>query len=645
MRKLIVLISLILLAAAPGPVLAQFMQSSPLIGPAPSQGVEVYGPNTPTPWDVVGNPYIAPNINGKQNPFGDWNATTSRDSLDSIAWKTLNVEQIMPPGYQTSWNWLCQNFTARCEFDLYGIGDSSYSISNYDAAWPGVNMASALKGVGWGNIPIYTANDYDSQGGPHAVVAILIGKSDTTFSDWAFFYGNDKNEFYRIYPGDGNMNPNMPVKISKFSYIKSVVNGEDLFGSMEMIKWNLKNGVGTLASHSNQLVIDNPKLIKLHMGQIPDSLSIDAGNLSSDVPLTPQELKNMGLNAIPAVYADSTKLSPNLSYVDMDTVKTDTSLSFKRRFYEWVQKGILKLDSTDQKVTLYNMIGPNAKIAVKNSLDSIVIDASRIPSGQELSPAFLSKIGFPSPDTSKSGTNLPIHMAWKNSPPKYSPDGSSYTSEQAIDYFLAAYGDTLRAPEILRDIKVDNIPHAPGSWAFKNMRNDSVNTYVPFSKASGDSVMYYIDAKTTGKDSIFTTSDTVLAIPSKWFGPRGMYSVTFTGVAKNPEGETPASNSIEGRVTGVKNEVPLPKDFSLSPNYPNPFNPTTTITYDISKISHVTLTVYDVLGREVAVLFNGEKSPGEYKATFNGSDLPSGVYFYRLEAGRYISTKKLVLVK
>jgi hypothetical protein len=89
----------------------------------------------------------------------------------------------------------------------------------------------------------------------------------------------------------------------------------------------------------------------------------------------------------------------------------------------------------------------------------------------------------------------------------------------------------------------------------------------------------------------------------------------------------------------------LPVDYELLQNYPNPFNPATTIRYQIPKFSHVKLTVYDVLGHRVAMLVNEEKSPGEYSVSFNASSLASGIYFYRIKAGGFIQTKKLILLK
>ncbi len=97
--------------------------------------------------------------------------------------------------------------------------------------------------------------------------------------------------------------------------------------------------------------------------------------------------------------------------------------------------------------------------------------------------------------------------------------------------------------------------------------------------------------------------------------------------------------------TAVSNKVNIPATFSLSQNYPNPFNPTTTITYSIKSSSNVRLTVYDILGREVAVLVNGFQNSGSHKIIFSDHNLASGLYLYRLQAGNDISTKKMMLLK
>ncbi len=100
-------------------------------------------------------------------------------------------------------------------------------------------------------------------------------------------------------------------------------------------------------------------------------------------------------------------------------------------------------------------------------------------------------------------------------------------------------------------------------------------------------------------------------------------------------------------VTSVHGEstTNTPSRFGLSQNYPNPFNPTTVISYQLSVFSNVTLKVYDVLGREVGTLVNERQTAGSHSVTFNAANLPSGVYFYHLQAGSYGNTKKLLLLK
>ncbi len=103
--------------------------------------------------------------------------------------------------------------------------------------------------------------------------------------------------------------------------------------------------------------------------------------------------------------------------------------------------------------------------------------------------------------------------------------------------------------------------------------------------------------------------------------------------------------SIEITVDVEKEDNFAPSQFSLAQNYPNPFNPVTKINFSIPQTEEVTLKVYDLLGNEVATLINGEYSAGNYKVTFDGSNLSSGVYFYTLKAGSISATKKLVLMK
>jgi hypothetical protein len=100
-------------------------------------------------------------------------------------------------------------------------------------------------------------------------------------------------------------------------------------------------------------------------------------------------------------------------------------------------------------------------------------------------------------------------------------------------------------------------------------------------------------------------------------------------------------------VTGVDDATkkPVPETYSLAQNYPNPFNPTTAISYQLASGGDVTLKVYDPLGREVETLVKGHQDAGKYTIQFNANTLASGIYFYRLTAGNFVATKKVVLLK
>jgi hypothetical protein len=106
-----------------------------------------------------------------------------------------------------------------------------------------------------------------------------------------------------------------------------------------------------------------------------------------------------------------------------------------------------------------------------------------------------------------------------------------------------------------------------------------------------------------------------------------------------------------GRPIGIQPKgTEIPSKFSLSQNYPNPFNPTSKIKFDIpfigaQYIEPVQLIVYDILGREIAMLVNEELKPGSYEVELNASNFPSGTYFYRLQSRDYTETKKMVLIK
>ncbi|HXG00823.1 MAG TPA: T9SS type A sorting domain-containing protein [Bacteroidota bacterium] len=110
----------------------------------------------------------------------------------------------------------------------------------------------------------------------------------------------------------------------------------------------------------------------------------------------------------------------------------------------------------------------------------------------------------------------------------------------------------------------------------------------------------------------------------------------------------PRGDDDFGTITSVgelEHSSIVPDRFALNQNYPNPFNPTTTIQFALPSASHVRLEVFNLLGQRVETLVNGFKEAGTYTLQFDASDLPTGIYFYRLQAGQFVQTRKMILVR
>ncbi|HDZ58770.1 MAG TPA: T9SS type A sorting domain-containing protein, partial [Ignavibacteriales bacterium] len=101
----------------------------------------------------------------------------------------------------------------------------------------------------------------------------------------------------------------------------------------------------------------------------------------------------------------------------------------------------------------------------------------------------------------------------------------------------------------------------------------------------------------------------------------------------------------EGIISSIPEENTIAKSFYLGQNYPNPFNPATRIVYSLSKRSPVSIKVYDLTGQEVTILVDEVKDAGVYQVNFDAGNLSSGVYFYKMVAGEFMSVKKMSIIK
>lgn len=123
------------------------------------------------------------------------------------------------------------------------------------------------------------------------------------------------------------------------------------------------------------------------------------------------------------------------------------------------------------------------------------------------------------------------------------------------------------------------------------------------------------------------------------------YNNIVVGYAVSSDGSIIRLDDTLGILTGINSNNNIPHEFSLEQNYPNPFNPATQIEYNIARETFVRLSIYDALGRELKVLINENKKPGTYNLTFDAANISSGVLFYKLQAGDFTQTRKMILLK
>jgi hypothetical protein len=131
--------------------------------------------------------------------------------------------------------------------------------------------------------------------------------------------------------------------------------------------------------------------------------------------------------------------------------------------------------------------------------------------------------------------------------------------------------------------------------------------------------------------------------------PQGIYTATLLVLTNDPLAtlfEFPLELHVQDP-TSVDDDVALPTSFALAQNYPNPFNPTTKIVFDLPRESHVTISLYNILGQTVGTIVNSRLPAGRHTVDVNASalTLPSGVYLYRMQAGDFVRTLKMTLMK
>ncbi len=192
-----------------------------------------------------------------------------------------------------------------------------------------------------------------------------------------------------------------------------------------------------------------------------------------------------------------------------------------------------------------------------------------------------------------------------------------------------------------------------------NFRPAAVRGWYTFASDSGDMLNIVIGFQKNGAGMGFAVFSTGVpqAIYKEFVANTTFISadipdtITFSAtVVNSPRTHVGTSFKLDDLVYGPATDVSddgngIPGTFALEQNYPNPFNPATRIQFEVGKEELVTLKVYNLLGAEVATLVNGHLSPGRYRAELDATNLPSGMYFYRLQAGEHSAQRKMTLLK
>ncbi|MFH0990089.1 MAG: endo-1,4-beta-xylanase [bacterium] len=209
----------------------------------------------------------------------------------------------------------------------------------------------------------------------------------------------------------------------------------------------------------------------------------------------------------------------------------------------------------------------------------------------------------------------------------------SNESERPALQWIRSFIYSPKPPVLISPVTVLGVPRNPKLiWH----RSDSASSYHIQVTSNSLFTTVFLDT---------TVTDTLLQL--KLLDAYSRYYWRVSGVNAYGEGSfSPAAGFQTGDlISGTEEQQAIPMNFSLAQNYPNPFNPSTTIEFSLPIESKVKLSVFDLLGREVAVLVDDNKSAGTYRTTWDEKGFSSGMYYYRLQAGEFVQTKKLLLLK
>ena len=220
----------------------------------------------------------------------------------------------------------------------------------------------------------------------------------------------------------------------------------------------------------------------------------------------------------------------------------------------------------------------------------------------------------------------------------------STTTPEIINFFESSKS---KAPKISK-LLLGNLYQMKGKYELAEKENDKIIADNPNTSLAVVAALSNMRIELYSKNNVTAAQEILNQVKkqSSLIDPMVLTDAEtdFTTYVDPKSGQIPNSKMAQSE-NQVTADTSVSNQSSLMANYPNPFNPTTVINYQIARNGYVTLKVYDILGREVATLVNEYEATGSYSVTFNASNLASGVYIYQLRSGNFLATKKLLLMK
>ncbi|HEX2788362.1 MAG TPA: T9SS type A sorting domain-containing protein [Ignavibacteria bacterium] len=215
--------------------------------------------------------------------------------------------------------------------------------------------------------------------------------------------------------------------------------------------------------------------------------------------------------------------------------------------------------------------------------------------------------------------------------------GSVPPSDRSLTFALNIVGTQTQ-------VRSGGLTVAPDAYPFNEIPNrfgPEIMFNTPYHYTGGHLL---VEIRHTGFTGTSRSTDAIgTAIPGYGTDFSACWTGNYTGTAGSQGNFSVVQ--LTSLVTGIHTEPGIPAEYSLKQNYPNPFNPATTINFAVPTNQFVTLKVFDKLGREIATLVNEMKTAGNHYVNFFADDLASGIYFYKIQAGDFTETKKMMLIK